>query len=117
MRNVVNGMIKDYSLFIDSDCGNQLTLNLELKIGKNEASCFSVKLDELQDIDIRGLRMLMSLVGVTNIRDLKGLPVVVVMDDGLVIGVGDFLSDLSLPHTFEEGDLFIPRDIFEYRKK
>lgn len=115
MRQVVNGKIKNYSLFLDSDCGNNLTLNLELQVGKSQACCFSINVDELQDIGFRAIRKLFAYLDITKIYDLKGLPVIIVIDNGLVVGVGNFLNDLCGPFDYEH-DFFIPRDMFDEAK-
>ena len=115
MRQVVNGKIKNYSLFIDSDCGNNLMLNLELQLGKFQSCCFSINVDELQDIGFSAIRILFDYLEITKISDLKGLPVVIVIDDGLVIGVGNFLNDLCGPFDFEH-EFFIPKDMFDSKR-
>jgi hypothetical protein len=113
MRKTENAIIKSYDLFIDSDHNNDFTLNLELRIGKSEGCCFSIDLTELSIVEPEPLKFLFSVLGVTHLDDLINHPIVAVSeeDTNQVIGVGNFLADLSFFIKNGE-DYFITKDFF-----
>lgn len=110
-REIKNAVIKSYDIQTkDYSC---LVMNLELKIEGGQGACFGgfslghsrMKLDKNKPWNVAGyyITRVLTIAGVDSVHDLPGAPIRVIIEDGLVIGIQNFLTE----------DKFIPREDFK----